>query len=63
MKIYFLQVTTALMVVYSSSVFAESPAQDLFYDPVSSFSGNTSLVSDYLFRGETLSDGKPAIQG
>jgi len=51
------------MVVYSSSIFTERPAQDLFYDPVSGFSGNVSLVSDYLFRGETLSDGKPTIQG
>ena len=27
------------------------------------FSGNVSLVSDYVFRGVSLSDGAPAIQG
>lgn len=63
MKIHLLRVVTALGVVYSASIFAQSPSQDLFYDPVLGVSGNLSLVSDYLFRGETLSDGKPAIQG
>jgi hypothetical protein len=47
MKIYLLRVTAALMVVYSSSVFAESPVQDLFYDRVSGLSGNVSLVTEF----------------
>lgn len=45
------------------SAFAQTPSQDLFFAPQAGLTGNLSLVSDYLFRGETLSDGKPAIQG
>lgn len=42
---------------------AQTTENELFYQPQVEFSGNFSLVSNYLFRGETLSDDSPAVQG
>lgn len=44
-------------------VCAQPVSNELFYAPDYGFSGNLSLVSNYVFRGETRSDDKPAIQG
>ena len=44
-------------------VWAQPASNQLFYDPDFGYSGNLSLVSNYVFRGETRSDDKPAIQG
>ncbi len=44
-------------------VWAQPAANELFYSPDYGYSGNLSLVSNYVFRGETRSDDKPAIQG
>lgn len=45
------------------SAMAEKGGPQLFHARLYELSANTSLVSDYIFRGETLSGGKPAIQG
>ena len=44
-------------------VWAQPASNELFYSPDYGYSGNLSLVSNYVFRGETRSDDKPAIQG
>ena len=44
-------------------VSVQSASNELFHDPDYGYSGNLSLVSNYVFRGETRSDDKPAIQG
>lgn len=50
--------------VMPAPLFAEQEATDKEPSPLeANIYGNFTLVSDYLFRGETLSDGKPALQG
>ena len=44
-------------------LWAQPAANELFFSPDYGYSGNLSLVSNYVFRGETRSDDKPAIQG
>ena len=50
-------------ILWSSSALAQQGAANLFRGVHYSVSGNVGLVNDYVFRGESLSDGKPAIQG
>jgi len=63
LKHYSLPVVTVLYFAYSSTVVAQPPAQDLLYEPLTGVTGNFSLVSDYIYRGVSRSDEKPAIQG
>ena len=52
-----------LSMVATSSARAERGGPQLFHQRGFDVSGNVAFVSDYLFRGQTLSGGKPAIQG
>ena len=49
--------------ISSAPVFPQSASKELFFSPQYGYSGNLSLVSNYIFRGKTLSDDKPAVQG
>lgn len=42
---------------------AQEGSKDIFYDPGFKWSGDISLVSNYLLRGQTLSQNKPTLQG
>lgn len=57
--------TTAAVLLVSSIFAAPAFAQEAEEDAPSSVTvtGNVTLVSDYRFRGVSLSDGDPAIQG
>lgn len=61
MKSYLL--TLCVLSVVSTIGFAEEAADDKFKIPGLEISANVSLVSDYIFRGITQTDNKPAIQG
>ena len=53
----------ASTVVVATPLAGQRTSGELFHGPSTGLFTNGSLVSDYLFRGETLSGGQPAIQG
>ena len=51
------------LLLWSFPAQAQQGAANLFHEVHYSLSGNVTVVNDYLFRGKSSSDGKPAIQG
>ena len=47
----------------AGSLFAAAPAMAQEEDSAVTFSGNVAVVTDYRFRGYSLTDGDPALQG
>lgn len=60
---HFYFVSIVVLMLPSLPTLARNVTNELFLQPQVGFSGNFSLVSNYLFRGESLSDDKPAVQG
>lgn len=52
-----------LFILLSFNIYAQNQKNNLFYDPDAGFSGNVAVVSNYIFRGESLSEDRPALQG
>lgn len=53
-------IALALVSAFAAPVFAEEAAAPA---PVHTFTGNVGFVSNYVFRGISQSQGKPALQG
>ena len=49
--------------LHTFAVLSQNGGKDLFFQPEKRSSGDVSIVSNYLYRGQTLSENKPAIQG
>lgn len=60
---YFYGISIVVFMLSSLPIQAQIATNELFFQPQVAFNGNFSLVSNYLFRGESLSDDKPAVQG
>ena len=55
--------TGLCFLVITMPAFSQTASNELFYSPTYGYSGNLSLVSNYIWRGKTQSDDKPAVQG
>jgi uncharacterized protein (TIGR02001 family) len=62
-KIIIASVVAGAFALPAASVFAADAAPAAAPAPTYTFTGNVTLATDYVFRGITQSNGKPAIQG
>jgi uncharacterized protein (TIGR02001 family) len=56
-------VAAGILICAVSPVYAQQGSRDLFKEHEAGIDGNMSFTTNYLFRGRTQSDDKPAIQG